>query len=161
MLSPPGQRRSNRNRCFVRTHILHGVAQQQFPEQTLQFFRTSASLAGFGRCLFGRQRQERCQSNCRNPLLLNFRFHCVEPVKDFICYLCQKVWAMTDSHLHSQNRSEEEYFYLRSSGDGDYERLQVSGMSCHLPRKNGLIQYERIGPFMPPICFPGLVVGQL
>jgi hypothetical protein len=29
-------------------------------------------------------------------------------------------------------------------------------MSTHLPRKNGLIQLERTGPFVPPISFPGI-----
>lgn len=48
--------------------------------------------------------------------------------------------------------TDEEYFFLRSGGDGDYERLLVSGMTGHLPRKDGLLQYERIGPFMPPMC---------
>jgi hypothetical protein len=31
-------------------------------------------------------------------------------------------------------------------------------MACHLPRKDGLIQLERTGPYIPPISFPGAVV---
>ena len=39
---------------------------------------------------------------------------------------------------------------------GDYGRILVAGMSAHLPRKEGLIQLERTGPFIPPVSFPGL-----
>jgi hypothetical protein len=39
---------------------------------------------------------------------------------------------------------------------GDYGSILVSGMSCHLPRKEGLIQFERTAPFVPPISLPGL-----
>src|SRR5262249_4504338 len=39
---------------------------------------------------------------------------------------------------------------------GDYCEILVQGMSTHLPRKNGLIQLERTGPFVPPISFPGI-----
>jgi hypothetical protein len=39
---------------------------------------------------------------------------------------------------------------------GDYGRILVSGMSAHLPRKDGLIQLERTAPFVPPISFPGI-----
>jgi hypothetical protein len=38
---------------------------------------------------------------------------------------------------------------------GDYGRLLIHGMSSHLPRRNGLLQLQRSGPFMPPITFPG------
>ena len=39
---------------------------------------------------------------------------------------------------------------------GDYGRILASGMSAHLPRKDGLIQLERTAPFVPPISFPGI-----
>src|SRR5262249_59136768 len=39
---------------------------------------------------------------------------------------------------------------------GDYGSILVSGMSAHLPRKDGLIQLERTAPFVPPISFPGI-----
>ncbi len=39
---------------------------------------------------------------------------------------------------------------------GDYGHILVAGMSSHLPREDGLIQLERVGPFMPPITFPGI-----
>ncbi len=39
---------------------------------------------------------------------------------------------------------------------GDYGNILVSGMSAHLGRKDGLIQLERTGPFVPPITFPGI-----
>ena len=32
----------------------------------------------------------------------------------------------------------------------------MSGMSSRLPRKDGLIQLERTGPFVPPMTFPGI-----
>jgi hypothetical protein len=38
---------------------------------------------------------------------------------------------------------------------GDYGRILVNGMSRHLPRREGRIQLERTGPFVPPITFPG------
>lgn len=37
---------------------------------------------------------------------------------------------------------------------GDYGSILLNGMGCHLPRKNGLLQLERTGPFVPPISFP-------
>ena len=39
---------------------------------------------------------------------------------------------------------------------GDYGSILASGMSTHLPRKDGLIQLERTAPFVPPISFPGI-----
>ncbi|MDB5344810.1 MAG: hypothetical protein JWP89_3187 [Schlesneria sp.] len=47
------------------------------------------------------------------------------------------------------------YFILRSAGDGDNDRLMISGISQHLPRIRGCIQLERIGPFVPPLSLPG------
>ncbi len=41
---------------------------------------------------------------------------------------------------------------------GDYGRILLAGMSRHLPRKDGLIQLEKTGPFVPPISFPGTEV---
>ena len=38
---------------------------------------------------------------------------------------------------------------------GDYGLILIHGMSCHLPRENGLIQLERTGPFIPPMTIPG------
>lgn len=49
--------------------------------------------------------------------------------------------------------------YKADSPWGDYGRLLIHGMSAHLGRKggeNGPIQYERTGPFVPPITFPGI-----
>lgn len=37
---------------------------------------------------------------------------------------------------------------------GDYGDILIGGMSAHLPRRDGLIQLERTGPFVPPIFFP-------
>jgi len=42
---------------------------------------------------------------------------------------------------------------------GDYGHVLTHGMSKHLNRRNGHIQLERTGPFIPPITFPG--VGDL
>jgi len=39
---------------------------------------------------------------------------------------------------------------------GDYSHVLVAGMSAHLDRRDGLIQLERTGPFVPPITFPGI-----
>lgn len=39
---------------------------------------------------------------------------------------------------------------------GDYGHILINGMSCHLPRKDSLIQLERTGPFIPPITLPGI-----
>jgi hypothetical protein len=39
---------------------------------------------------------------------------------------------------------------------GDYGAILASGMSAHLGRKNGLIQLEGTGPFVPPISLPGI-----
>jgi len=39
---------------------------------------------------------------------------------------------------------------------GDYGSILASGMSAHLPRKDGLMQLERTGPFIPPISLPGI-----
>jgi hypothetical protein len=47
---------------------------------------------------------------------------------------------------------------------GDYSAILVSGMTAHLGRKDGLLQLERTGPFVPPISMPGIgdivVTGQ-
>lgn len=39
---------------------------------------------------------------------------------------------------------------------GDYGDILIGGISRHLPRRDGLIQLERTGPFVPPITLPGL-----
>lgn len=39
---------------------------------------------------------------------------------------------------------------------GDYGSMLLSGMTSHLPRKNGLLQLERTGPFVPPITLSGV-----
>jgi hypothetical protein len=52
--------------------------------------------------------------------------------------------------------------FYRVSGSrlwGDYGNILINGMSSHLPRKDGLLQLERSGPFLPPITLPG--VGDL
>ena len=49
----------------------------------------------------------------------------------------------------------EKYYVLKSGGEGDYARIRVSGMSLHLPRKEGMIRLERIAPFIPPMSLPG------
>ena len=41
---------------------------------------------------------------------------------------------------------------------GDYSSILIRGMAAHLPRKDGLIQLERTGPYIPPISFPGLTI---
>jgi hypothetical protein len=49
--------------------------------------------------------------------------------------------------------------FYRISGPrlwGDYGSILIQGMSGHLPRRDGLIQLERTGPFVPPITFPGI-----
>jgi hypothetical protein len=39
---------------------------------------------------------------------------------------------------------------------GDYAAILVHGMTGHLGRKDGLLQLERTGPFVPSITFPGI-----
>ena len=39
---------------------------------------------------------------------------------------------------------------------GDYSDILIRGMSAHSERKDGLIQLERTGPYIPPITLPGL-----
>ena len=39
---------------------------------------------------------------------------------------------------------------------GDYGRILTHGMTEHLSRKEGLLQLERTGPYIPPITFPGI-----
>ena len=39
---------------------------------------------------------------------------------------------------------------------GGYSHILVAGMTGHLRRKDGLLQLERTGPFVPPLTFPGL-----
>jgi hypothetical protein len=39
---------------------------------------------------------------------------------------------------------------------GDFGDLLVHGMTNHLPRKNKLLQLERLGPFVPRAFFPGI-----
>lgn len=41
------------------------------------------------------------------------------------------------------------WFYL-----GDYGTFLIHGMSMRLPRRDGLLQLERTGPFVPPVTFP-------
>ena len=51
--------------------------------------------------------------------------------------------------------------FYRMSGRrlwGDYGSMLIGGMSGHLPRRDGLIQLERTGPFVPPMTFPGIGV---
>jgi hypothetical protein len=37
---------------------------------------------------------------------------------------------------------------------GDYGNVLTHGLSAHLPRRDGHIQLERVGPFVPSISFP-------
>lgn len=46
------------------------------------------------------------------------------------------------------------FYALKSAGEGDYERLLISGITGYLPRKDGMLQLERIGPFIPPLSRP-------
>lgn len=39
---------------------------------------------------------------------------------------------------------------------GDYGSLLITGMTGHLDRKDGLLQLERTGPFVPPMTLPSL-----
>lgn len=39
---------------------------------------------------------------------------------------------------------------------GDYGDILLTGMTSHLDRHNGLLQYERTGPFQPDIIISGL-----
>lgn len=39
---------------------------------------------------------------------------------------------------------------------GDYGDILLTGMTSHLDRYNGLLQYERTGPFQPDIIISGL-----
>jgi len=39
---------------------------------------------------------------------------------------------------------------------GDYGHILFSGMTSHLPRRGGLLQLERTGPFVPPIAVSGI-----
>ena len=39
---------------------------------------------------------------------------------------------------------------------GDYGDILRAGMTAHLGRLDGLLQLERVGPFVPPISFPGI-----
>ena len=38
---------------------------------------------------------------------------------------------------------------------GGYGHILIHGMTRHIGRKDGLLQLERTGPFVPPISFPG------
>jgi hypothetical protein len=37
-----------------------------------------------------------------------------------------------------------------------YGDILIHGMSAHLARRDGLLQLERVGPYAPPITFPGV-----
>ncbi len=40
---------------------------------------------------------------------------------------------------------------------GDYGQILLAGMTAHQPRtRDGLLQLERTGPFVPPVTLPGL-----
>ena len=39
---------------------------------------------------------------------------------------------------------------------GDYADILVHGMTAHLSRRDGLLQLERVGPYVPPITLPGI-----
>jgi len=49
-----------------------------------------------------------------------------------------------------------EIFWLRSCEApwGDYGQILLNGMSSHLPRIDGRIQFERTGPYIPAVMFP-------
>jgi hypothetical protein len=51
-----------------------------------------------------------------------------------------------------------EVFALRTSRGpwGDYGNILAHGMSARRSRVGGRIQLERTGPFVPPICLPGI-----
>jgi hypothetical protein len=49
-------------------------------------------------------------------------------------------------------------FLLKSAGNGDYQSLLIGGMSEHLARRKGMIQLERVGPFIPPLSVAGSAV---
>lgn len=54
---------------------------------------------------------------------------------------------------------ENQFYILNKSTDpwGDYGNILTHGMSAHRGRnKDGLIQLERCGPFIPPISMPGI-----
>jgi len=44
----------------------------------------------------------------------------------------------------------------RDTNWGDYGSILVSGMTAHLERKDGLLQLERTGPYLPPLVNSGL-----
>jgi len=50
------------------------------------------------------------------------------------------------------------FFVLDKPGTvwGDYSDILIHGMSCHLGKSGELIQLERVGPYVPPISFPGI-----
>jgi hypothetical protein len=50
------------------------------------------------------------------------------------------------------------FYELKSPNSpwGDYSDILISGMSAYSARKDGLIQFERTGPYVPPISFPGI-----
>lgn len=39
---------------------------------------------------------------------------------------------------------------------GDFAEILVHGMSAHLTRREGLLQLERVGPYVPAITLPGV-----
>ena len=39
---------------------------------------------------------------------------------------------------------------------GDYGNILIHGMTSRLEKKDGMLQLERAGPFLPPVTFPGL-----
>ena len=63
--------------------------------------------------------------------------------------------AMKSAEVQSV-RDGEPMYLVRPGGRGDYERIRISGMSEHLSRKDGLIQLERCGPFIPPMSMPSI-----
>ena len=51
-----------------------------------------------------------------------------------------------------------DFYELKSprSSWGDYSDILISGMSAYSERRDGLIQLERTGPYVPPVSFPGI-----
>ena len=55
------------------------------------------------------------------------------------------------THLVDCVLLDAEMFVLESAGDGDYERIAISGMAGAIARVGNVIQLARCGPFVPPM----------
>jgi hypothetical protein len=80
------------------------------------------------------------------------------PTAAVIALLACSIYARFGRFSEARTQEPPQRFFEVSAPDlwGDYGHILINGMTAHLEEKNGMLQLERAGPFIPPLSFPGL-----